>query len=90
MRSRAERRHKNWSKALRKQSISIHNYGFEWYKTLHKYSKNKIHCSCKLCRCKTNNNTGKHVWAPAEYWSMMDFRRIEEMKAQEKEYNTQE
>ena len=55
--TRAKRRKKNISKALRKQNISKTAYGFDWYKNLHQYSKNKIHCSCNLCRFRP-------VWDP--------------------------
>lgn len=49
MRTKAERRHKDFSKALRKKKICEEQYGFEYYDNLHQYSKNKIHCSCPLC-----------------------------------------
>ena len=42
-------------KARRKKRISdVWLGGHPWYDNLHQYSKNKIHCSCKLCGCKTN------------------------------------
>ena len=81
-RNSAEKRHNDYRKALRKQEISKRCYGFDWYRDLHRYSKNKVHCSCPLCRCKTNNRTGKHVWFPATNWSMMDRRRLDEMSDQ--------
>ena len=85
MRTRAERRHEDWAKAIRKKSI-INNYGFDYYDNLHQYSKNKIHCSCGLCRSKTNNKTHKHVWFPAMNWQMCDLKRIQEMDDEEKDY----
>lgn len=60
MRTRAERRFNDRKKALRKRRISRAVYSsssdeeFEYYRDLHTYSKNKIHCSCPLCRNKTN------------------------------------
>ena len=60
MRTRAERRFNDRNKALRKRRISRAVYSsssdeeFEYYRDLHTYSKNKIHCSCPLCRNKTN------------------------------------
>lgn len=45
----AWKRHKDWTKALRKQHI-IQASGFDYYNNLHQYSKNKIHCSCPMCR----------------------------------------
>ena len=50
------------------------------YDNLHQYSKNKIHCSCPMCRTKTNNK--KSRFGPRENWSMRDERRIEEMDDQ--------
>lgn len=50
MKTRAERRKNDYSKAIRKKNIAEHNYGFSYYDNLHQYSKNKIHCSCPLCR----------------------------------------
>ena len=47
---RADRRKKDVNKALRKRNISKHALGWNWYNNLHQYSKNKIHCSCPLCR----------------------------------------
>ena len=48
-RTAAKRRAKNLSKAKRKQRLAKQIYGIDWYKYLHQYSKNKIHCSCPLC-----------------------------------------
>ena len=53
MRRKAERRRNDFLKARRKQKICQEIYGFEWYKYLHMYSKNKIHCSCPICSAKT-------------------------------------
>jgi len=49
MRNMAEKRHNDWKKAIRKKKI-INAYGWDYYDNLHQYSKNKIHCSCPLCR----------------------------------------
>lgn len=60
MRTRAERRKNDYSKAIRKKNIAEHcygtsqNYGVRWYNNLHQYSKNKIHCSCPMCSAKTS------------------------------------
>lgn len=86
MRTRAQRRHKDFSKAKRKAKISAENFGFDYYDNLHQYSKNKIHCSCGLCRRKTNNKTHSHVWYPAMNWMMCDRRRIEAMADEQKDY----
>ena len=59
--TRAERRHLNIIKALRKRDIVRRCYRsweddpLEYYNNLHQYSKNKIHCSCPICSNKTNN-----------------------------------
>lgn len=73
MRPTAEKRHNDWTKAIRKYRIdhetspTTNNY----YDNLHQYSKNKIHCSCPLCRF-----VGK---------TMQDRRRQEEMDYEEEE-----
>lgn len=65
------RRHKNISKALRKQNICLKEYGFEYYDNLHQYSKNKIHCSCSLCSAKTNNKLNKSRGPVSKYSTRM-------------------
>lgn len=47
---RATRRVTNIHKAQRKRRLSHEIYAMDWYKNLHQYSKNKIHCSCNLCK----------------------------------------
>ena len=60
-RTRAERRHNDWKKAIRKRKIahvvyySLPEDVWGWYNNLHQYSKNKIHCSCSICSVKTKN-----------------------------------
>lgn len=46
---RAYTRRMNWRKAIRKRRI-VSQYGYDFYDNLHQYSKNKIHCSCWMCR----------------------------------------
>lgn len=46
-------------------------------------SKGKIHCSCGMCRTKTNNK-GKHRkihgnYAPSKNWKFSDLKKIESM-----------
>ena len=82
MRNLAEKRHNDWKKAIRKKKI-INAYGWDYYDNLHQYSKNKIHCSCPLCRAKTAKR--KQVWSGGKNWSIPDERRIEEMNEQEEE-----
>ena len=60
MRTLAEKRHNDFKKAIRKRRIDREDRQFrgkDWYNNLHQYSKNKIHCSCPLCRAKTDRNT---------------------------------
>lgn len=45
-------RRMNWKHALRKRRIDLQRspHGVGYYKFLHQYSKNKIHCSCDMCK----------------------------------------
>lgn len=62
-RGKAYRRHKDYTKAIRKRNISNELYfsitGHPYYPHLHQYSKNKIHCSCPMC---TDKSKGKSGW----------------------------
>lgn len=89
-RTRAERRHNNVKKALRKRNLAKEIYydmpGWEWFNNLHQYSKNKIHCSCGMCTSKTKNKTKRHVHAnydPSYNPSIHDRRQIEKLNYQE-------
>ena len=92
MRTRAERRHKNIVKALRKRNITRTCYcagGLDWeyYDNLHQYSKNKIHCSCPMCSMKTKgmafgSEKGRHK---GYNYSIKDLKRYEEMNDELKE-----
>ena len=76
MRTTAEKRHNDWKKAIRKRRIDRErdpNDTHDWYDNLHQYSKNKIHCSCPLCR-------GLEKAGEA---TISDLRKLEEMKSQE-------
>lgn len=46
-------RENEWKHAIRKRHICKDVFGFEYYDNLHQYSKNKIHCSCWMCRRKS-------------------------------------
>lgn len=46
-----------WKHATRKQWTAKHYYGLDYYDNLHQYSKNKIHCSCPLCRERRTNSS---------------------------------
>ncbi len=69
----------NFTKAVRKQSISRRVYRMDWYKNLHEYSKNKVHCSCGMCRF-------KNAWEP-DRKPIADVRKIESMESELREYN---
>lgn len=80
MRTKAERRHKDWTKAIRKMKICRDNYGWQYYDNLHQYSKNKIHCSCPLCRAKTGKPP---LWGTCyrrrKNYTIRDLKRYDEM-----------
>lgn len=83
MRPLAEKRHNDVKKALRKQNICKCFYGWEYYDNLHQYSKNKIHCSCPLCKAKTN----KSNWGTArKNWKWSDLKKVTIMDEKEQEY----
>ena len=71
--TRARRRAINASKARRKRKLSRSIYAIDWYKNLHQYSKNKIHCSCNLCRYRP-------TWDP-DNKPLQDLRRLDAMKS---------
>lgn len=64
--------------------------GFSYYKNLHQYSKNKIHCSCMLCSAKTRNKGGrrnkKGNYAPSLNYKISDRRKIDRMDYEENEF----
>jgi hypothetical protein len=72
-----ENRRKSILKALRKRRLYP-----DYYNNLHQYSKNKIHCSCPLCSCKTNNKGGRagHCWAPTSNYKISDLRKINRLE----------
>ena len=59
-RSRAYNRDVSKRKALRKKRLAEEVYyngkEYPYYNNLHQYSKNKIHCSCPLCREQRTNS----------------------------------
>jgi len=74
MRNRAEKRHNDWKKAIRKRKIveEVYQWPEGWYDNLHQYSKNKVHCSCHVCRGWTKHGEN----------NISDRRKLEEMKEQ--------
>ncbi len=85
MRNRAEKRHNDWRKAIRKRKIveEVYRWPEGWYDNLHQYSKNKIFCSCPMCRRKTSKIKMKDSYGPGgKNWPIADEKRIEEMNDQ--------
>lgn len=58
-----------------------------YYKNLHQYSKNKIHCSCPMCSAKTKNKgrRKKNWWAPPRNYKISDLKKIQRMDDSERE-----
>ena len=88
MRTRAWRRYKNYTKAKRKQDIDAaiyagHTWWHPWYNNLHQYSKNKIHCSCPMCRAKTKRND---YYIVGHSYTMADLRKQMRMTDSEKDW----
>jgi transposase-like protein len=89
--TRAERRHNDWKKAIRKRNLADQLYSntswgeseWTWYDNLHQYSKNKIHCSCPMCSSKSKNKgKRRHLaknYAPSYNPSARDRKQIERM-----------
>ena len=84
MRDRGERRAKDIAKALRKKKISDSYWeGHSYYNNLHQYSKNKIHCSCYMCRMKTNNKgKNKKLYPGCKNWKHSDLIKILRLEEQ--------
>lgn len=63
---KGDRRKIDYKKAKRKARIDLaRSYdGLPLYDNLHQYSKNKIHCSCRLCRGK--DYFGRHITTEQE------------------------
>ena len=78
-RTKAERRHKDIVKALRKRNITrswcAGGLNWEYYDNLHQYSKNKIHCSCPYCSIKTNNT----FYGPSKTYKKSDLVKLERL-----------
>ena len=92
-----ENRRKSIIKALRKRKIDLAvSYPFYYrgtekdpdpgyYKNLHQYSKNKIHCSCPMCSAKTRNKgCSKHKgMSPSVNYKISDVRKIQKLEYEE-------
>ena len=77
----AKNRYVSRVKALRKCKLDLQikpyskNRGLGLYDNLHQYSKNKIHCSCSLCRAKRMGNR-------MSYLSIAEQKKISAMEEQ--------
>ena len=77
---RSRNRWKSYCKAKRKQKMDKERAAGRWppyYSNLHQYSKNKIHCSCPMCRAKTRS----------EGLAIQDLRRRDSMDESENEFS---
>ena len=82
--NRAYNRAKTWSKAIRKYHIDRNKAAGRWplhYDNLHQYADNKIHCSCSLCRSKTNCKN-KQGSGPKMNWSISDQKKLNSLLSQ--------
>lgn len=83
---KGDRRKVNFKKAKRKAKIYLDRSFNEvpLYDNLHQYSKNKIHCSCRLCRGK--DYFGRHILTKQEeqrYDEMMiELRELEDIQTE--------
>ena len=91
--SRAKRRKLDAKKAVRKRKLAKELYPsdgeseWEYYNNLHQYSKNKIHCSCPLCRAKTSKKKSKYgsFERNGKNWKHSDKKKIDAVREKEKE-----
>jgi len=87
--NRGNRRWRDNQKATRKQGIchfyrDVTGEPFEWYEHFGQYDKGKIHCSCHLCRAKTNDD-----FYGGRNYSPCDRRKIDALEEREKNYYTE-
>ena len=79
---KGDRRKIDYKKARRKARIDLARScdGLPLYDNLHQYSKNKIHCSCRLCRGK--DYFGRHIITEQEVKSrdemMAELKELDE------------
>lgn len=84
--TRQKTRENTWRHALRKRRIAREVLKWDYYNNLHQYSKNKIHCSCPLCRGEewsAGQNSIKQL-------TITDQKKMNSMKFQIDEINTEE
>ena len=54
-------------------------YGSEYYDVPGTYDKGKIHCSCAMCRAKTNKQKARFgLTGPgSKHWTTSDMKKVE-------------
>lgn len=88
---RAVRRKNDVKKAIRKKELDREVFGrfVSWTaRPLHCYSKNKIHCSCPICRAKTNkraNGIYGSYSRNGKNWKHSDLQKINSVEDKIKE-----
>lgn len=108
MRNKAWRRKKDFSKAIRKRKLDLNctwwsevpadpmnfNVAGGFYKNLHSYSKNKIHCSCPMCSAKTKNKGNRRNlhgnYSPSINYKPSDKKKIDSMNYKINDYYNME
>ena len=86
-RTRAWRRKINFHKALHKKHISSYYcITHDWYSNLNQYSKNKVHCSCPICKGSKTKAEWYTTGRYARNWKPSDFKKQERMDYDYKEY----
>lgn len=91
--NRFNRRKTDAKKAIRKRKItkevyySEPNSKWDYYDNLHQYSKNKIHCSCPICRAKTKKkkNVLGSFHKKGKNWKHSDWQKIQSFEDKIKE-----
>lgn len=104
MRNRGWRRKKDFYKAIRKRKIDLDctwwsevpadfmnfNVSGGFYKNLHQYSKNKVHCSCPMCSAKTRNKGDRRLkhgnYSPSINYKISEKKKVDSMNYKINEY----
>jgi hypothetical protein len=85
--TKQQTRENTWKHAIRKRRIAREVLKWDYYNNLHQYSKNKIHCSCPLCRGESwsfgDNSIKQETIANQKKINDMDFQLKEILEAEE-------
>jgi len=81
MRNTAEKRHNDWTKAIRRKNILLeHQWEEDDLKPLHYYSKNQLWCTCWMCKQHTNNKKPqRRIYGSYMNWKISDQRKLNSM-----------